>query len=859
MKKYSSKEIRKIWLDFFASKGHKIIESKSLIPKKDPSILWINSGVATLKEYFSGKKVALNPRMVNSQKCIRTNDIENVGKTARHHTFFEMLGSFSIGDYFKDEAIEMAFELIFEKFAFPKEKIYISYFEEDKDTYNKWLSLGINSKNLIKGNKKTNFWDLGQGPCGPCTEIFFDRGEKYDPNHLGIKLLESDIENDRYIEIWNIVFSQFNNDGENNYEELNQKNIDTGAGLERITCIFQNAPTNFETDLFLPIINEIEKISNQKYLIENYFLKNEKQTQINKKMRVIADHLRAVILAINDGAKPSNTQRGYIIRRLIRRAYRSGIQLGIKDQIFLSKLVSVTASVIDYYKIDQEKVKKIIKKEEIAFSNTIKQGEKLLFDEIKKNNYNFNPKVAFKLFETYGFPIDLTKEILSEKNIKLDISIFNKLMKEHEEKSKGMQNIGIDKQIQSIQIITKKVSKFIGYQTISSISEVVEQVFENEKYFVLLDKTPFYATKGGQLHDWGTIDNIPVLNVFKDKYNNHWHVLEKKIKRKEIAAVVDRNLRIRKMRNHSSTHLLGLALTKVFGKNTLQLGSYNDENKLRLDFNLDKKPTNEELKKVEEIVNKLIKEGIKREYKLMKYDEAIENGVLALENEDYGEGLLRVVEFGESKEFCGGTHIENTLFIEKFKISKLDSKGSGVYRIEAITSNNAIKKFELKEKKSIIFLIEQKLKKIKKINSSYLVKYSNNNNLKQLKSILEKLIFDLKKLKNKNFQKINFNLNDINFQKWNNIKTHINLKVDHLENIKPLAIKLRDSFEDGLFIIGKTIDEKTTLAISSKIVDAKEIFSKISSSFNGKGGGNNTFAMGSTSKIVSLKDFKWEK
>ena len=859
MKKYSSKEIRKIWLDFFASKNHKIIESKSLIPKNDPSILWINSGVATLKKYFSGKELPLSPRMVNSQKCIRTNDIENVGITARHHTFFEMLGSFSIGDYFKDKAIKIAFELIFKVFAFPKEKIYVSYFEKDKFTYNKWLSLGIDAKNLIKGTKKTNFWDLGQGPCGPCTEIFFDRGQKFDPKNLGVELLEKDIENDRYIEIWNIVFSQFNNDGENNYEELKQKNIDTGAGLERIACIFQDVPTNFDTDLFLPIINEIEKITNKKYSVENYFIKDQNQSKINKKMRIIADHLRAIVLAINDGAKPSNTRRGYIIRRLIRRSYRCGIELGIKNKIFLSKLVSITSFVIDYYKIDQEKVQAIIKKEELAFSNTIKQGEKILHEEINKNKTYFSPQIAFKLFETYGFPIELTKEILSEKNIKLDISMFNKLMKEHGIKSKNKQNVGIDKQIQSIQVVNKKVSKFIGYEVISSISEVIKQVFENDKYFVLLDKTPFYATKGGQLHDWGKIDNIPVLDVFQDKYNNHWHVLNKKIHKKEVAAVVDRNLRIKKARNHSSTHLLGLALTKVFGKNTLQLGSYNDENKLRLDFNLDNKPTNQELKKVEIIVNNLIKKSIERKYKLMKYDDAIEHGVLALENEDYGEGLLRVVEFDESKEFCGGTHIRNTSLIEKFKISKIDSKGSGVYRIEAITSNKEIKKFESKAKKSIIFLIEQKIKKLKKINPSYSIKYSILNTLGQLKNTLEKLILEIKKIKNSNYKKVNFDLENINFQNWNKIKTHINLNVDVIENIKPLAIKLRDNFEDALFIVGKTVNEKTMLAIASKIVDAKELFSKIASSFNGKGGGNKTFAMGSTSKIISLKDFKWEK
>ena len=848
MKKYTSKEIRQMWLDFFESKGHEVIESKSLIPVKDPSLLWINSGVATLKDYFSGKKIPSNPRITNSQKSIRTNDIENVGVTARHHTFFEMLGNFSIGDYFKTEAIAYAYEMLFDVFKFDKDKIYFTYFEEDNDTYNEWIKLGIDPSHLIKGDRDMNFWDVGQGPCGPDTEIFYDRGEKYDPEGIGIKLLAEDLENDRYVEIWNVVFSQFNNDGEGNYEELKQKNIDTGAGLERIVSIFQDAPTNFDTDLFLPIIREVEKMTDFTYDIDNYFKKDPEQAKINRRFRVIADHMRAVIVAIQDGAKPSNTQRGYIIRRLIRRAYRSGIQLGIKETTFAYKLIDIVEQTLAVYKIDKEKVSKIIKKEELAFAKTIKQGEEILFNELSKSNGELDAKIAFKLFETYGFPVELTQEIVEEKGIKLDISKFDELKKKHADASRGEKLSGMESQIKVIQTIESKVSEFVGYDTLTSSSKVLVQAEESGKNYVLLDKTPFYATKGGQHYDKGTIGGVEVLDVFRDKYENHWHVTNGKVEN-NVEAIVNPDIRLMKERNHTSTHLLGLALSMVFGIGAIQLGSDNNEDRLRLDFPLDKKPTKEELSRVEEIVNDLIKQSIDREYHLMKYNDAIQKGVIALQGEEYGDGDLRVVIFDKSKEFCGGTHILNTNKIEKFKITKLESKGSGVYRIEAITSFRTIDKYESKVIDNLKEQVSSLVEKITKIKSDYNIVMANT--IHELELQLEQIKEEYKKFLKDSKNNIDVDT-DVEFIEYNGMKAYINLDLENPASVKTTAITIRNAHNDALIIVGSKSNGKQTLAVASNKYNSKEQFDIIASKFNGRGGGNEGIAMGSTDIIGEL-------
>ncbi|MCU9931307.1 alanine--tRNA ligase [Mycoplasmopsis felis] len=490
----TSKEIRKKWLDFFESKNHYVVPSKSLIPQNDPSLLWINSGVNTLKDYFSGKKIPPCPRLVNSQKSIRTNDIENVGVTARHHTFFEMLGNFSIGDYFKKEAIEYAKEFLLDVLKLEKDKLYFTYYKEDLETRNLWIKNGFKESHLIPGDKKTNFWEVGSGPRGPNTEIFYDRGIKYDSR--GIELLENDIENDRYIEIWNIVFSTFNSDGQGNYTELKQKNIDTGAGFERLVSILQNVPTNFDTDLFLPIINEIEKYTNYRYQTSNYFSKDKTQTQINTYFKVIADHMRTVVNAIADGAKPSNVGRGYILRRLIRRSVYFGMMLNISGN-FLYKLTQIIKDTLPFG-YDVEKVREIILNEEEIFSKTIENGRNLLFQHISKDQKVFPGNIAFKLFETYGFPIELTDEILRQEGIKIDYSSYEQAKEQHSIASKNQKVSGMDKVINSLTLIKNKVDEFIGYSDTYSKSKILyllntEREIQDSKEtsYVILDKTPF--------------------------------------------------------------------------------------------------------------------------------------------------------------------------------------------------------------------------------------------------------------------------------------------------------------------------------------------------------------------------------
>ena len=836
MRKLNSKELRQVWLDYFESKGHLKVESKSLIPVNDPSLLWINSGVATLKDYFSGTKVPPSPRLTNSQKSIRTNDIENVGVTARHHTFFEMLGNFSIGDYFKKEAIAFAYEFLFEVLEFKKEKIYITYFEEDKETFDTWLALGVEESHLLKGDREMNFWDIGQGPCGPDTEIFYDRGVKYDPENIGIKLCAEDIENDRYIEIWNIVFSEFNNDGTGNYAELAQKNIDTGAGLERIASIFQDAPTNFDTDLFLPIIAEIEKLSGAKYIIENFFIGNDKQRDINKKFKVIADHIRAITVAIQDGAVPSNTARGYIIRRLIRRAYRAGIELGVKGTNFLSDLLPSVADVLDIFKFDLEMISKIIVKEENLFSKTLEKGEALLEKSIKgKNELDF--AVAFKLFETYGFPIELTAEILEEKGISLDISKFDEYKAKHADASRGEKVEGMSSQINALDSVEGKVSEFIGYESLETSSRVKITKEENGKYYTLTNRTPFYATGGGQSFDNGTIAGVHVIDVIKDKYGNHWHVTKTPVEGVRVELVVDSVKRLRSERNHSATHLVSHALSEVLGVVVKQAGSYNDDQRLRFDFKSDSKPTEEQVLKVEELVNSYISSSLERKTSVSTYDEAVKNGAVALDGETY-DADVRVVDLEVSKELCGGVHVDNTSQIQNFKITKMSTKGSGIFRVEAVTSNRKVDEFNDAVKDQLLIELRRLIAKNTKDNKDYKLDFQDD--IQSIKESIEKAKADNKALKTK------IKNNDIDFDSivLEDIdgKKVYRKQVDSMGQVKSMAISLRNHFKEALIIISCEMNGNNLAAVASFEYDCTEEFYKVFP--DAKAGGNKEFVMG---------------
>lgn len=708
----SSKQIRQLWIDFFVSKGHLFLPSKSLIPQNDPSLLWVNSGVATLKDFFAGKKKPPAPRLVNAQKALRTNDIENVGITARHHTFFEMLGNFSIGDYFKDQALEWAHEFLTQVLKLDQNRLYITYFEEDQQVRNKWLSLGYHPTQLIPGSKALNFWDLGSGPCGPNTEIFYDRGPQFHPG--GPELIANDLENDRFIEIWNIVFSELNNNGDGTYTELAQKNIDTGAGLERIVSILQNGPTNFDTDLFLPIIQTIEDLAGVRYDGNNYFQKDRAQDILNKHFKIIADHMRAVTNAIGDGEKPSNTQRGYIIRRLIRRAYYSGTQLGIRAKAFLYQLVPVVVQSL-IFTIDVAQVQEIVRQEELAFAATIDQGQKLFNQALTQTTgREFDVQVAFRLYETFGFPIEMTHALLAEHGLELDLTKLQALKAAHIAKSRTLApgaTPTFARQLNALELVPQQVSQFIGYDQLVKhqarilflLNETAEltTTAADQISYLILDQTPFYATSGGQLHDRGYLQQGPhkveVLEVFKDKHHNHVHVVRGRLDRRlPVDCYVDEPTRWGLMRNHSATHLTFAALRHVYGRNIEQLGSDNNQHRLLFDFPLDHKPTAREIEQIEAFVCDVIRQNVPRKYIETTIAGAKQmNAIMTIAETEYLDAnAIRIVEFpGITADLCGGTHIDYTGNLEAFKITNVESKGTGIFRIRAITSHAQVHQY----------------------------------------------------------------------------------------------------------------------------------------------------------------------
>ena len=653
MKNLTGEQIRRMWIEFFESKGHKYIKGVSLIPQGDKSLLWVNAGVTGLKKYFDGTEIPPCRRIVNVQKSIRTNDIENVGHTARHHTFFEMLGNFSIGDYFRKEVIAFAIEILTSPkwFDMDIDRLYITYNPSDLDAFECWKSHGVKEDHLVP--LESNYWQIGEGPCGPNTEVFYDRGEKYDPQHLGRKLLQDDIENDRYIEIWGIVFSQYNavnGVDRKDYKELPSKNIDTGSGLERLACIMQGTETNFETDLFTPIMKAAEDICHKRYEGENLL-----------PYRVIADHARCLTFALSDGASFSNEGRGYVLRRIIRRAMRYGQKLGI-DKPFMHSLVDV---VVDNYSSfypelqeSRDRVKKQILDEENRFIKTLTEGEALLRDFLSRGY--LSGEEAFRLYDTYGFPLDLTQEIAAESGVSVDVDAYDQVT--------GLFKDGVK---------------------VTSIDDEGD---------VATDVTPFYAEAGGQVSDTGSLVDgsvkAEVTGVFKAPAGQHLcHVKVNGGSIKlgdEVTLSVDEGKRRLIERNHSATHLLHAAIGEVLGTHVDQKGSYVDEDYLRFDFSFDRKLTEEELDKIAEKVNEMIASSIQEKTLVLPIEEAKKLGAEMEFSEKYGD-TVRVVTFGDvSKEFCGGTHVKNSADIGLFAIVSESSTGSGVRRIEAKTSLGAL-------------------------------------------------------------------------------------------------------------------------------------------------------------------------
>ncbi|WP_152654715.1 alanine--tRNA ligase [Oceanobacillus sp. CFH 90083] len=705
MKFLSSAEIRQMFIDFFKEKGHQVEPSASLVPHDDPTLLWINSGVATLKKYFDGRVIPDNPRIVNAQKAIRTNDIENVGFTARHHTFFEMLGNFSIGDYFKEEAIEWAWEfLTSEKWiGFDPEKLSVTVHPEDDEAYELWMTkIGLPKERIIR--LEENFWDIGEGPSGPNTEIFYDRGESYgnDPNDPE---LYPGGENSRYLEVWNLVFSQFNHNPDDTYTPLPKKNIDTGMGLERLTSIIQEVPTNFETDLFMPIIQATELIADRKY--------GEDETA-DTAFKVIADHIRTVSFAIGDGAMPSNEGRGYVLRRLLRRAIRFAKDINIHEA-FMYRLVPVVAEIMkDFYPEvvkETDYIQKIIKVEEERFHETLNEGleilTRLIETEKEKGSSVFPGEEVFRLYDTYGFPKELTEEYVEKLGFTVNQEGFEREMKLQRERARNARQKVDSMQVQDTVFSAIEVeSEFVGYsileketaiQAIIQDKEIVEAVEAGQEAFILLKETPFYAESGGQVADTGSIktDNAYAVVTDVQKSPNGQHIHRVEVKEglfqvsEEVKAVVDRAFRTDVIKNHTATHLLHQALKDVLGSHVNQAGSLNQPNRLRFDFSHFSSVTDEELEEIEKAVNQKIWESLPVFIETKGIDEAKAMGAMALFGEKYGD-IVRVVQIGDySIELCGGCHVGNTAEIGLFKIVSESGIGAGTRRIEAVTSKEA--------------------------------------------------------------------------------------------------------------------------------------------------------------------------
>ena len=704
MKHLKASEIRQKFIDFFKEHDHMVEPSAPLIPIDDDSLLWINSGVATLKKYFDGREIPRKPRIVNSQKAIRTNDIENVGFTARHHTFFEMLGNFSIGDYFKKEAIEFAWEFLTSDdwMGMEPERLYVTIHPEDTEAYRLWNEdIGLEESRIIR--IEGNFWDIGEGPSGPNTEIFYDRGEDYGQDDPAEEMYPGG-ENERYLEVWNLVFSEFNHNKDHTYTPLPNQNIDTGMGLERMASISQDVRTNYETDLFMPIIHEVESISGKKYLT---------QEDYDVAFKVIADHIRTISFAIADGALPANEGRGYVLRRLLRRAVRFSQSLDIHEP-FMYRLVDIVADIMEpYYPNVKEKadfIKRVVKSEEQRFHKTLEEGMSILNNLISKAKSQTNEisgEDAFKLYDTYGFPVELTEEMAAQEDLSVDMAGFETEMSKQRERARQARQSSESMQVQSevLKNITTD-STFVGYDVMDKVTTITDIIANGERveeaeagdtiYFILAE-TPFYAVSGGQVADHGTISNenfeIQVTEVIKAPNGQNLHTGEVQFgtvkSGAEVSASVNHKERRAIQKNHSATHLLHAALKEVLGDHVNQAGSLVAPDRMRFDFSHFGPMKKEEIEQVERRVNEEIWNSIEVSIQEMPIDEAKEMGAMALFGEKYGD-IVRVVNMAPfSIELCGGIHVSNTAEIGLFKIVSESGTGAGVRRIEALTGQAA--------------------------------------------------------------------------------------------------------------------------------------------------------------------------
>ncbi len=714
MQKYGVNELRKMFLEFFESKGHLAMKSFSLVPHNDNSLLLINSGMAPLKPYFTGQEIPPRRRVCTCQKCIRTGDIENIGKTARHGTFFEMLGNFSFGDYFKTEAIHWSWEFLTQVVGLEADRLYPSVYLDDDEAFRIWNEeIGIPKERIFRFGKEDNFWEHGAGPCGPCSEIYYDRGEKYG---CGKPTCTVGCDCDRYIEVWNNVFTQFENDGHGNYTELAQKNIDTGMGLERLAVVVQDVDSLFTIDTNKALLDRVCELSGKEY---------QKDHETDVSLRIVTDHIKSCTFMISDGIMPSNEGRGYVLRRLLRRAARHGRKLGIQGEFLANLSDTVIALSKDGYPELEEKkamIFKVLSQEEDKFNKTIDQGLAILSDMEeamrRENGTALSGADAFKLYDTYGFPLDLTREILEEKGLSVDEDGFAACMKEQKEKARKARKttnyMGAD--VTVYQSIDPSITtEFVGYDRLEHSSpitvlttdeEIVEALTDGERGTILVKETPFYATMGGQQADTGVIESDHGLFAVEDtirlqggKVGHVGHMVRGMFSTGETVTLkVDPENRALTARNHSATHLLHKALRTVLGEHVEQAGSLVTKDRLRFDFTHFSAMTPEELKKVEDLVNQEIRASLPVKTDVMSLEDARKTGAMALFGEKYGE-TVRVVRMGDfSTELCGGTHVANTSEISYFKILSEAGIAAGVRRIEALTSAGLIHHYEQAEK-----------------------------------------------------------------------------------------------------------------------------------------------------------------
>lgn len=852
MKKLGLHEIRKEFLDFFEEKNHLIHDSYSLVPHNDDSMLLIGAGMAPLKKYFTGELVPPRKRMSTCQKCMRTGDLENVGKTARHATFFEMLGNFSFGDYFKREAIEWAWEFMTERLEIPEEVLWVSVYEEDDEAFKIWEEeIGLPKDRIVRLGKEDNFWELEVGPSGPCSEIHVDRGPEYgcgDPN------CKPGCECDRFMEVWNLVFTQYDKDEKGVYHPLAHPNIDTGMGLERIATILEGVDNIFEIEAVQDIIHSIEKVSGYEY---------GNDSSKDESVRVITDHARASTFMVSDAVVPSNEGRGYVLRRLIRRAARHGRLLGINEP-FLTK---ISDKVIDSWKVsypeletNRDRIKQVIAQEEKKFAETIDQGMDILEDLVKeleaKKEDVLSGKDAFRLYDTFGFPVDLVIEILAEKNIKVDRAGFDEEMEAQRERARSAQNssnIGWSSKSNDLEIDGDE-TEFLGYKSLTGKGKVIGLLKENDHVdrletgdqgLIILDKTPFYGASGGQNGDRGLIDgqgfSFQVTNTIKTKTGIIIHignVLEGNISiEDEVEASVNNERRLSIARNHSATHLLNAALRNVLGDHVVQAGSEVEEKSFRFDFTHFEAIDKETLDEIENLVNDYIYSETKAEVYELPIEKAYDEGAIGIFEDSYKD-MVRIVNFPNiSKELCGGTHVEKTSDIGIFKILSESGIASGTRRIEATTGKNVYEM--MKDQDRFVEEIQTSLK----ANKDNII--NKINSLLDENKELEKSLHEFKK----DQLRSEIDLLLENAKEVNGVKI-LSARIDNqeVEDLRNLADELRDKLVDAVVVLGTANENKVNFVatVSDSVIKkgpkAGDIIRKVASITGGGGGGRPNMA-----------------